>query len=167
MELIDLRQSTLLFITKCEYTQETLLFFSPSLPNIFFMKLTFAAIYENWIQIKTRNTLRLPVCSCEIPQERNTHCRITAPFYFSWSLEEAQKSVRGRFVFLRSPFCTGAAPVPSSRTGGGKGSYKHDFMHFHCFHTYTCAMDKHTWLVLVIAWNGRECFAPISSWVQS
>lgn len=47
MELIDLRQSTLLFITKCEYTQETLLFFSPSLPNIFFMKLTFAAIYEN------------------------------------------------------------------------------------------------------------------------
>lgn len=142
------------------HTRDIVILFS-KFTKYFFMNLTFAAIYENWIQIKTRNTLRLPVCSCEIPQERNTHCRITAPSYFSWSLGEAQKSLRGRLVFLYSPSCTGAAPVPSSRIGGGgKGSCKLDFMHFHCFHIYAYPMDKHPYMPCFsqsMKWEGMLC----------
>ena len=66
--------------------------------QVFFINLTFAAIYDTWIQIKARNKLSPSLHMAGRvwlwdAQERNAHSRIAAPFCFSHSSWVAQRSV--------------------------------------------------------------------------
>lgn len=120
--------------------------------------------FKLWLEIDSASLCLWRVVHSWEAQERNAPLGITAPFHFSHHFGVAQKSLRGRLVLFM--FCLLQRGSSSSPHQEGRRQWL--LSHISIAFTYTLVqcINTHTCPALVILWKGRECFAPLSSWMQ-